>query len=224
MTPEATRRLKTLDAIVPSARPAFEALLEHAKQRGFQPYIVSAVRTCREEAGLTATKVRRSWHVLGRAVDVELHARGDLASIADAYVELGAWWESQGGIWGGRWVTLYPVPHPPGWCGAPELPGDTCHFQWTGTDEHVPVSVWPREVTACDDVDRLQAETFAREGMVWPLPAAGDPLGVVPPGGPIVSPGGPLVSTGRRSGPWVPLAFAAVTVGILARAGRRGRR
>lgn len=215
-SPDAFARLKTLDRLVPDARAAFARLISYAKAQGYQPYIVSAVRTCAEESGLSATKVRRSWHVLGRAVDVELHAKGQAASIEDAYAELGAWWKAEGGTWGGDWTDLYPLPHPAGWCGPTTVPGDTCHFQWTAGVESVPASVWPREVTACPDVDQLQAAYFRSQGAAPPvqdvLPAGGFP-GVPPP-----SPNTPTGAVPARGGAVV---VAAGFLGLLVLLRRR---
>jgi hypothetical protein len=222
VTPEAYSRLKTLDAIVPPARAAFDALIAHATAQGFQPYIVSAVRTCAEESGMTQTKVRRSWHVLGRAVDVELHAHGSVATMIDAYQALGEWWEALGGTWGGRWTTLYPVPHPAGWCGPADMPGDVCHFQWTDGAEAVPESVWPRAVTACGDVDRLVNAYRASQGAP-PLGAlqSASPLGSTHSSpSPSAVPGAPLA---RRSVAPAALAVGALLAVALRARARRGR-
>ena len=116
----------SLDGVVPSVRPAFEMLIEQAEQWGMLPRIGDALRTCEEQRGASSSKVReRSWHVLGRAIDVELV--GGLA----AYRRLGEFWESLGGTWGGRWTDTYP-PN-----------GDFQHFQWSGGHDGIPDSVWP---------------------------------------------------------------------------------
>jgi hypothetical protein len=197
-------RLKTLAAIVPPARPAFDALIAYATAKGYQPYIVSAVRTCAEQASNPSTKVKRSWHLLGRAVDVELHARGTAATIEDAYAELGAWWEAQGGTWGGRWTELYPLPHPDGWC-APTVPGDACHFQFTDGVEAVPDSVWSKAVTQCPDVDALVSRYFASQGVPQ------GPTGVTPSPAPNAPPGSILTPRG----PFWPGAVAGLALVVL---------
>lgn len=142
-------RRYTLAALIPEARAAFERLIAYAKARGWKPAIVSAVRTCEEQKG-TASKTSRTWHFFGRAIDLEL--RGAPPS---AYAELGAWWEAEGGIWGGRWTTLYPEAP-----GVPGLAGDVMHFHWA-EGETVPEDVWPRAVTDCAEVDRI-AENYRR--------------------------------------------------------------
>lgn len=115
----------SLDGIVPMARPYFDALLERAESWGMRPVIGDALRTCDDQAGASSSAVKvRSWHVLGRAVDLELQG-------VDAYRQLGEWWESVGGTWGGRWTTLYP-PN-----------GDFEHFQWSGGRDGIPDEVWP---------------------------------------------------------------------------------
>lgn len=124
MTPD--ERQHTLSGIVPSALPAFSELLEQAKAWGMKPRIVSALRTCDEQRSSAASKVyERSWHVLGRAVDLELHGSG-------AYMRLGQFWESMGGTWGGRWMELYPPD------------GDFMHFQWSAGRDGIPDSLWPK--------------------------------------------------------------------------------
>jgi hypothetical protein len=201
MSPEDFRRLKSLDWIVPPARPYFDQLIGYATSQGFQPYIVSAVRKCSEEG--PQSKTSRSWHVLGRAVDVELHARGQAATLEDAYSALGAWWENLGGIWGGRWTDLYPVPHPYGWCGPPSMAGDPCHFQWTEGHTGVPEAIWPKAVTSCVEVDRLQASYLASQAS-W----LGAPLI------PSAAPGGLGTAPGARAGLILPAAVLTA-VGLI---------
>lgn len=116
----------SLDGVVPMALPAFSALLEQAEVWGMLPKIGDALRTCEDQAGATHSHVKeRSWHVLGRAIDLEL--LGGLP----AYTRLGEYWESIGGTWGGRWTTAYP-PN-----------GDYQHFQWSGGRDGIPESIWP---------------------------------------------------------------------------------
>lgn len=116
----------SLDGVVASALPAFSMLIEQAEQWGMFPKIGDALRTCEEQRGASSSKVReRSWHVLGRAIDLELV--GGLP----AYQRLGEFWESMGGTWGGRWTVAYP-PN-----------GDFQHFQWSGGQDGIPESLWP---------------------------------------------------------------------------------
>jgi hypothetical protein len=164
-------RLKTLNHVVAQARPMFEALLAEAKRRGFMPSIVSAVRTCTEQGGLAQSKAKRSWHVFGRAVDIELHKGAPKDDPAKFYRELGEWWEEQGGTWGGRWTDIYPNGLP-GIAGG--TPGDLVHFQFTPPPltTGVPVALWPKDAT-CEEVSAAAAAYFANGGSRVPsLPSS----------------------------------------------------
>lgn len=136
-------RLKTLRHLTPDSRVMFERLLAEAERRGYLPLIISAVRTCEEQGGLAQTKAKRSWHVFGRAVDIELRKGAPKEDPARFYRELGEWWEQQGGTWGGRWTDLYPN-------GLPGIangtPGDLPHFQWTPAPLTTGVAqeLWPK--------------------------------------------------------------------------------
>lgn len=166
-------RLKTLNHLVPDARQAFEALMAEATRRGFIPSIVSAVRNCSEQGDLALTKAKRSWHVFGRAVDIELHLGAPKDDPAKFYRELGDWWEQQGGTWGGRWTTLYPQAP-----GVPGAAGDVLHFQWTPPPLTVgpPESLWPKDA-ACDVV-QANADRYLADG--GQLPSSPVPLPVTP--------------------------------------------
>lgn len=115
----------SLAGIVPSALPAFVDLLDQAEAWGMQPKIGDALRTCADQQASGGKVKERSWHVLGRAIDLELHG-------VDAYRRLGEYWESIGGTWGGRWTDLYPPD------------GDFQHFQWSGGRDGIPESIWPK--------------------------------------------------------------------------------
>jgi hypothetical protein len=176
-------RLKTLAFIVADARPAFDALITEAKARGFLPSIVSAVRNCAEQGSLAQTKAKRSWHVFGRAVDIELHKGAPKDDPAKFYRELGEWWEQQGGTWGGRWTDLYPNGLP-GIAGG--APGDLVHFQWTPAPltTGVPAELWPKDAT-CDEVTAKAAAYFASGGRSSasapsPRPPTGSPATPAP--------------------------------------------
>lgn len=168
-------RLLTLAAVLPEARPHFEALIAYAAARGWRPAIVSAVRTAAEQAG-SASKVRRSWHQLGRAVDVEL--RGGVGGRA-RYQELGEWWEADGGVWGGRWTDTYPPGAIPG-C-EPEG-GDCNHYQWTPGLPEAAASMLPEGDAAT--VDAAAAAYLADHGvrLDGPTPPRLDVAIVQPPG------------------------------------------
>lgn len=155
-------RLKTLRYVVADARPHFAALLDEATRRGYLPAIVSAVRTCSEQGSLAQTKAKRSWHVFGRALDIELRLGAPKDDPAKFYRELGEWWEQQGGTWGGRWTTLYPSGLP-GIAGG--AAGDLVHFQWTPAPltTGVPASLWPKQAT-CEQVMENAARYLASGG------------------------------------------------------------
>jgi len=151
------QRLKTLAWLVPDARAAFEALISEATRRGYLPSIVSAVRTCAEETNLksnTSGQPKRSWHVLGRAVDIELHKGAPADDPAKFYRELADWWTQQGGTWGGHWETSFQP--------FPGVTTDVMHFQWTpGLGDAPPRTTWPDGLT-CAQVDVLQAAALGR--------------------------------------------------------------
>lgn len=114
----AWKRLGTLEGVHPDARPYFEELLARGRALGYAPQVASAVRTCEEQAALKSsgsTKAACSWHPFGRAVDLILNERKEHHA---AYDELGAWWKSQGGVWGGDFKAYGKN-------------GDYQHFQWT---------------------------------------------------------------------------------------------
>lgn len=147
-------RLLSLAAVLPEARPHFEALIAYATARGWRPAIVSAVRTAADQAG-SASRVSLSWHQLGRALDVEL--RGGSGGRA-RYQELGEWWEGEhAGVWGGRWTDLYPAGALPG-C-EPEG-GDCNHFQYTpGLPESA--APWFRELGLGNAEDPIEVDAIA---------------------------------------------------------------
>jgi GNAT superfamily N-acetyltransferase len=131
---------KTLDDVVPEVRPKFEALIAQAKALGLSPKIRSAGRTCSAQQeqfdlGYSKADFCRSMHVLGHAVDLDL-----VPPTCDSYTKLGEWWESQGGVWGGRWKQFGPC-------------GDQGHFHYgfNGAGA-VPTSVCPSGVTYAECV------------------------------------------------------------------------
>jgi hypothetical protein len=63
------------------------------------------------ELGLSQT--RHSKHMVGLAVDLALIDRGKAVWDMEAFRPLGEYWESLGGVWGGRWKNLR----------------DGCHFE-----------------------------------------------------------------------------------------------
>ena len=86
----------TLSDIVPTVRPAFQQLLGKAAALGMRPHIRSAGRTCADQdvqlrAGASHASGCRSWHTMGRAVDLDLSP-----NTYASYELLGQWWEEQG--------------------------------------------------------------------------------------------------------------------------------
>lgn len=141
----------TLDDIVPDARGKFRELLQIAEELGMKPAIRSAGRTCAEQLALygqgsstTQANLCRSWHVLGRAIDLNLHPN-DCAT----YTELGEIWEDMGGQWGGRWKQF-------GDC------GDAGHFQYA-PGAAVPESVCPNDISV-HECDRIREAYLVAEG------------------------------------------------------------
>lgn len=142
----------TLDDLAPSVRGHFEQLLELADELGMEPHIRSAGRTCADQEALAAqgpstTRARgcRSWHVLGRAIDLDL-----TPNVCETYTQLGLAWEQMGGGWGGRWTQF-------GTC------GDAGHYQWPFEGEPrggaVPSSVCREDV----DCETVRSLVFERE-------------------------------------------------------------
>ena len=194
-------RLKTLKHLVPDARQAFEALLAEANRRGLLPSIVSAVRTCSEQGNLALTKAKRSWHVFGRAVDIELHLGPPKDDPAKFYRELGEWWEQQGGTWGGRSTDLYPQAP-----GVPGAAGDVLHFQWTPAPltTGVPAELWPKGAS-CEEVNELAARYLSSGGRMpsspsSPSSSAGEKKKAAPAFGPCCSVLARLASPARSFG------------------------
>lgn len=81
----------------------------------------------------------RSWHVLGRAVDLDIldPATGRAVVPCAAYEALGVAWEQMGGVWGGRFSGF-------GSC------GDAGHFEWhpgATIEDYCP------DPSACEEVE-----------------------------------------------------------------------
>lgn len=129
---------KSLADVVSSARPQFEALLQKARDLGFNPVIRSAGRTCSQQQeqfnlGFSKADLCRGMHVMGHAVDLDL-----TPNVCASYTALGQWWEAQGGVWGGRWTSF-------GAC------GDAGHYQYGfGGAGAVPTSACPSGVSLAE--------------------------------------------------------------------------
>lgn len=113
----------SLADLTPDTQDAVARLLDYAKSKGLTVRIDSTMRTCDEQAaeyakGRTApgdivTQVSgcTSYHVLRRAVDIYIGSW-----VCDDYAELGAFWKSIGGRWGGDFsfkdCVHFEWPHP----------------------------------------------------------------------------------------------------------------
>lgn len=109
-------RLKTL---TPDTQIALSQLLSFAEMFGYQPQVRSALRTCAQQNAIYAQGRTKpgpivsgargcmSWHVLGRAADLNL---GEGTTRED-YEFLGEEWERMGGVWGGRFSNIDDPGH-----------------------------------------------------------------------------------------------------------------
>lgn len=108
-----------LATLHPDARAAVLRLLDWAESTlGTRPKITSSRRSCAEQNALYAqgrtepggvvTNARgcRSWHVLGRSVDLYLND-WDCSS----YEPLATQWQAWGGVWGGNFPGLRDCVH-----------------------------------------------------------------------------------------------------------------
>jgi peptidoglycan L-alanyl-D-glutamate endopeptidase CwlK len=150
---------RDLADLTPDTRSAVTRLLSFAKSRGLVPRIDYTRRTCAEQAAIyeqgrstpgsivTNAQGCGSYHVLGRAIDINIGSER-----CKDYEELGRFWESIGGVWGGRFAL-----------------DDCVHFEWPhptlGLRELCPPGI------SCEAAVRLQPPAFS------PLFAAG--LGLV---------------------------------------------
>ncbi len=96
----------SLDALIPELQPAARDLVDAAGAAGLLPQITSTLRSYAEQkrlysrylAGLSpypAAPPGHSAHEYGWAFDI-------VVSPLDALADVGAYWEQQGGVWGGR--------------------------------------------------------------------------------------------------------------------------
>lgn len=114
--------MRLIDTLTPDTREKVVQLLSEAKERyGYDLKVVSARRSCEEQAKLYAqgrtapgkvvTNARgcMSWHTLGRAVDIAFVSPNPTAQDWDNLGEIG---ESLGFKWGKRFSgTLNDLPH-----------------------------------------------------------------------------------------------------------------
>lgn len=116
----------SLSDLTPDTQEAVARLLDYAKSKGLTVRIDSTLRTCDEQAaeyakgrtapGSIVTQVQGcgSYHVLARAVDIYIGSW-----VCDDYADLGAFWKSIGGRWGGDFsfkdCVHFEWPHPAGY-------------------------------------------------------------------------------------------------------------
>lgn len=104
-----------LSDLAPDVRGVVEAFLAEAAMRGFDLSVVSTLRSCADQGtsggpvtvgGMVIKRASgcRSWHVWGRAVDVQI--KGEPVSMSSSrYRELGALGKQMGLEWGGDFVS-----------------------------------------------------------------------------------------------------------------------
>ena len=81
------------------------SLIARAYSLGYEITLGDAYRDPRLHGGMGVKKgygAGRSCHKLRLAVDLNLFRDGKLLTSTEDHLQLGEWWESQGGSWGGR--------------------------------------------------------------------------------------------------------------------------
>ena len=116
----------SLDSLTPDTRAKVEELVRLAKAKGYTLKVRSTRRSCAEQNELygigrtynlgspIVTQARGcvSWHVLGRAVDVDIVTASGKAGTDADYRVMGALAQSIGMVWGGAWRNaLYDPGH-----------------------------------------------------------------------------------------------------------------
>lgn len=91
-------------------------LLEKAFTLGFDVSIGEVYRSPEEAIRLSRVGKgsMNSLHCVRLAIDLNLFKGGVYQTSSEAHRELGEWWESQGGAWGGRFVDAKGNPKPDG--------------------------------------------------------------------------------------------------------------
>jgi hypothetical protein len=80
-------------------------LINQALELGFEVTLGDAYRDPRLHGTFGEAKgygAARSYHKLRLAIDLNLFKEGQYLEGTEAHRQLGEWWESQGGTWGGR--------------------------------------------------------------------------------------------------------------------------
>ena len=81
-------------------------LINKAYELGFEVSLGDAYRDPRLHGEMGVKKgygAGRSCHKLRLAIDLNLFRDGRYLDRSEDHRQLGEWWESQGGTWGGRW-------------------------------------------------------------------------------------------------------------------------
>lgn len=91
-------------------------LIDKAIALGFEVTLGDAYRDPRVFGGLSVFKGygnAASCHKLRLAIDLNLFKDGELLTATKDHEPLGIWWESQGGMWGGRFAdgNHYSIEH-----------------------------------------------------------------------------------------------------------------
>jgi hypothetical protein len=156
----------TLDDVVPEVRPKFDALIAYAKTQGMTIKVRSVGRTCaaqqeQVDLGYSQADFCRSMHVIGHAVDFDV-----IPNTCSSYTKLGEWWESQGGVWGGRWKQF-------GAC------GDAGHFHYGfNKAQAVPTSICPAGVTEAQ-CRKVREDYLTKAFGQPPLGTGGSRMGIL---------------------------------------------
>jgi len=106
----------SLSELTPDTRAKAEELLAKAAAAGLPVRVISTRRSCADQLDVPVVIIDgrptkrapgcRSWHVWGRAFDVELLEKSD-----DRYRQLGDVGKAIGLVWGGDFVTNYDPVH-----------------------------------------------------------------------------------------------------------------
>ena len=81
-------------------------LIDKAHELGYEVTLGDAYRDARVHGIFGEKKsysAARSAHKLRLAIDLNLFRNGRYLQSTEDHRPLGEWWESQGGMWGGRW-------------------------------------------------------------------------------------------------------------------------
>jgi hypothetical protein len=80
-------------------------LIDKAIELGFEVTLGDAYRDprCHGDLGVKmGYGSRNSYHKIRLAIDINLFKNGQFMSATEDHLQLGEWWETQGGTWGGR--------------------------------------------------------------------------------------------------------------------------